>query len=311
MARQTSQPWVIFIFHGADGESVGARAVGQFLLDLTAAARHIAADLLGQPGPQGPLSLQERSLVEYTLVYSGPGSTLKIEIAPPRPEYALQTSLAIYGQRSSQLTPDVVMRELRDDLASGGNGRSATRRSRAIDELRASMRRIAPQAGIDCADGSRRRVVTIPLQLSLPADHEAVPVRRRVLFGRAMMADAQPDQRRLRVTMYDGSSLLLEVPNDLAVSLRDAFDRDVEVRIRTVVATGHSTVESLRLLEPAEIGVDVPDKDWQTLMQEQGLDPSNPPDYPSMLKSLFDTNDDAVAFANYLRDARGTYDVGE
>ncbi len=310
MTDRNREPWVEFLFEGPPGAAVEARAVGQLLVDLSAAARQVAADILGSGEPRGPLSKQEAALIGFTLKRIGPGSVLSVELAPPAVPLAVQ--LEWDSPSEEQLSADQVIRELREDLAAAEVRSSAQRRGRreSLRALRSSLRSIAPSAamrGTGLSDSAAGAVTAIPLE---PHDQEdsGIEQQRRVLFGHLTMADVYPQRQRVRLTQANGARHTLDVINDLALPLRECFDRHVELRVLDTVDGGEilkSEVESVRLLEPGEIGPDFPAKSWHQLAKEQGIDLDNPPDYVAMLRKIFDTEEIVQEFNDFV--GRSTY----
>ncbi len=313
MADSRRDPWLEISFPGEPSTPVDVRAVGRMLVDLTAAARQVAADILGLGDPHGPMTSQERALAGLTLTRIGPGSRLKIEIAPPPPESALSVS---FDDSFEELpTADLVIRQLESDLTNRGNGTAAYRPARreAVRELNLSMRRIGPSAFMGRRDQGLFKITPIPLEASFARDEESIQ-ERKVYFGRATMADSEPHRRRLRANLYNGQRFVLEVPDEFPTPLHSIFERDVEFRVLDEISGGvvvRSVVDAVRLLEPAEIGIDFPPKDWRRLADEQGINLSSPPDYPSMLRRLFDSEEDVEAFQRHMADSRGGSDFDE
>ena len=71
-----------------------------------------------------------------------------------------------------------------------------------------------------------------------------------------------------------------------------------------------SEVDAVRLLEPAAIGIDFPARDWRHLADEQRVDLDSPPNYVELLRSLFDSEEEVLAFQTHLQESRGSYDAG-
>ena len=302
MSESTSDPWLEFTFDGQAGEAIDARAVGRLLLDVISAARQIAADLLRTGEPKGAMSTQERALAGFTIRTIGPGSKLRIELAPPVTDVAQQVSL---GEKVSFLpSAELVIRQLEADLIGTPNGASPHRPKRrgSIKVLRRSLSRIGSGYSMGGTySGDYRR---IPIQLSdSKKDSSFERTERRVYFGRATMADSDPDHRRLRATLYDGRRFMLEVSDELPTSLADIFDRDLEFQVVDTIDSGFvvkSTVDGVRPLEPAEIGIDFPARDWRRLAAEQGIDLADRPDYAKLMRSLFDSNAEVEAFKHHI-----------
>ena len=313
MADSQRDSWFEITFEGRAGTPVDVRAVGRMLVDLTAVARQIAADLLGLGDPHGPMTSQEQALAGLTLKRIGPGSVLRVEIAPPPLDSALRVS---FDDSFEELpTADLVIRQLELDLTDIGNDSTAYRPSRrnALRELNHSIRRIGPSASIGRQDLGGFKTTPILLAAPFQEDEESIH-ERRVYFGRATMADSEPQRRRLRANLYNGQRFLLEVPDEFPTPLHSVFERDVEFRVLDEISGGvvvRSVVDAVRLLEPAEIGIDFPPKDWRRLADEQGINLSSPPDYPSMLRRLFDSEEDVEAFQRHMADSRGGSDFDE
>lgn len=128
----------------------------------------------------------------------------------------------------------------------------------------------------------------------------------RVLFGRLTPVEAEPGHAR--VTIGDGSSMLLSVRDDLASHLAGLLGEQVEVRVREPqpgAATVYAAIEDVRLLEPGERGPDVPPRSVNELAVEQGIDLLTPPDYSSILSGLWETEEEAQAFRREIRESRG------
>ena len=310
MSESTPDPWLEFTFNGPDGSPIDARAVGQMLLDLIAAARQIAVDVLHLPEPNGPMSAEERALAALTLKAIGPGSIARVELAPPATEPARQ---AVLGEEVVPIpTANQVIHQLELDLLESANGAMPHRpkRRESIVALKKSLTRIAPAVSIaGTYTGEFRR---LPVYRRETKEKTPVEVtERRVYFGRATMADSDPSRRRLRATLYDGKRFLLDVADDFATPLSDIFDRDVEFRVIDTIDAGvvvKSTVDAVRPLELAEVGIDFPARDWRRLAKEQGVDLVEPPDYVQLLQELFDSESEIEAFKHHIVASRGGYE---
>lgn len=310
MTDTTSEPWLEFVFDGPAQSTVDARAVGQLLVDVTLAARQIAADLLRTGEPKGPMSADERALAAFTLKSIGPGSILRIELARPATEVSRQVTLG--GGPAPLPTADDVIRLLESDLLGLEEGQALHRPNRrgSITSLKRSLVRISPDVSISGTySGNFKRVPIYRKKSETKRATESS--ERRVYFGRATMADSDPDRRRLRATLYDGRRLLLDVAEEFATPLADVFDQDVEFRVVDTIDAGvviRSTVDAVRPLEPAEIGIDFPARDWRRLAKEQGIDLVDPPDYVQLLQGLFDSEREVEAFKHHIVASRGGYE---
>lgn len=128
----------------------------------------------------------------------------------------------------------------------------------------------------------------------------------RVLFGRLM--PVQGKHGHARVTIGDGSSMLLSVRDDLTSRLAGLLGEQVEVRVREPlpgVASVDGSIQDVRLLEPGECGPDVPPRSVDELAVEQGIDLLAPPDYSPILSGLWETEEEAQAFRREIRESRG------
>ncbi len=305
MSDSAAQPWLELTLEGESGAPVDARDVGDLLVKFSTAARQVAADMLGSGDPKGRRSQQEHALTGFTLKTIGPGSALKIELEPP----VVGLSVRLFDNFAEPPTPALVVRDLVADLTGERNSDRHPRQARrnAIDQLSNCFAKIAPHVSLQgrCWEGE---AVTIrPRRIASDRAQNAITVRR-VYFGRATMADADPNHRQLRASLYNGTHCMLDVPDNFPSSLSEIFDKHLEFRVLEQVSDGsvlRSDVEAVRLLDPAEIGFDLPSKDWSQLASEQGIDLSDPPDYPALLNALFESEADIQAFREHLYEFRG------
>ena len=313
MSESTPDPWLEFTFDGPDGAAIDARAAGQLLLDLTAAARQIAADLLRLSEPKGPMSADERALAAFTLKTIGPGSIARVELAPPTTQFARAIS---FGEEVTDLpSADHVLHQLEKDLVGQWDDAIHYRpkRRNSMRILKRSLGRIGPYCSMGGTySGSFKR---IPVHQTKSRDDAAVEnTERRVYYGKAMMADADPDRRRVRAALYDGRRYLLDVADEFATPLADILERDVEFRVVDTLDAGvvvRSTLNAVRPLEAAEIGIDFPAKDWRRLAIEQSIDLSDPPDYAQLLRRMFDSDTEVESFKQHIVSSRGGYEFDE
>ena len=132
--------------------------------------------------------------------------------------------------------------------------------------------------------------------------------RHRVIFGRVRGADAGDIPRQILVGLGDGSALTMSLDTAVVSRVSGVLGRDVELRVRETVvgeAVVDRAVETLRLLDPGECGIDAPPKSIDELAREQGVDRRPRADYFEILSGLWETEEEADAFRSEIRAGRG------
>lgn len=142
-------------------------------------------------------------------------------------------------------------------------------------------------------------------QSAQPAPDSAGSVR--VLFGRATLLAGGGHRRQLKVECYGKDSEVFELAESVQLPpIREsAIDAELRVRCEPAVAATGGTVVAVRALTPAEIGDDRPVRDWRRLAVEQGIDLDSQPDYLSLLRALFDSQEEIAAFEHHVSAIRG------
>ena len=132
-------------------------------------------------------------------------------------------------------------------------------------------------------------------------------VRLRVMFGQVIAADATNGRQGIRVHVGAGPDVMVSLKGSLVDMVPDVLGRQVELCLSetlvddTVVAR---VVSEVRPLNPGECGLDVPPKSIDALAREQGLHLRPPPDYPSILSGLWESEEEAEAFRDDIRSGR-------
>ena len=297
------QPWMRFRVAGdADADDgVDARALAQLLLDLSAAARLIASEMLGQGRPRGPMSKLERSLAAFRVVSVAPGS-VDVALAEPLPVDD-ESDAAL---DDLELTADAVARELVEALAAAppdARAADAGPRRMAIERVMRSAARIGDRAEIalDSSSGWGERV-----ELALgPFASSRVKSRLRVMFGHVSPDGAIGGETRVRVDLVTGSKAVMRVADAIAGDVPEAR-RLCELHVSKPPdgdASKEQLIEHIRVfpdLPPAP----PPPKSIEELAREQGLLDRPPPDYAAILGGLFETEAEAQAFRDEIRRGR-------
>ena len=302
----SGQPWLVFRVAGDTGAGVDARALARLLTDIVGAARIIARERLSLDARSGPMTSDERALAGFRVTSVTPGS-VNIAFAAPSEQ---QSVMALDEER----TPAAIARALMEEFETASRaqppdseGRS---RRRAVERVVRSAARIGTSAEIEHrpADGTTMRV-----DFSLSSEtvaYEAVPElpnsRERVMFGQVFMADVEDGRQRVRVKLADASDVTIRLQEHLAGSMSGVLGRLAELRVgETLIGeTVERMVVGVRPLTAEERGVELPPKSIDDLAREQGLLWREHPDYVSILSGLWESEEEAEAFREYIQSGR-------
>ena len=298
------RPWLRFRIAGSDPGGVDARDLARLLDDIVSAARVIADEALALGRRPGPMSKLERSLAAFRVVSVLPGS-LDITLAEPPPSEEA-TALMLEDR---DLTPGTVALEFFEAfeaLSAHPPPRSeAGARRSAVERVVRSAARIGDYVEIVHypADGGKLHV-SVPLGARLG---RAVGVRRRVVYGRVFADDASAAPQRLRVHLTDGSEAIMRPSKFLTREVLAVRGKLVELHVSestTDVAAVDRVIAGVRLIERPKPRVAHPPKSIEQLAREHGLLSRPPADYPSVLAGLFETEAEAEAFREDIRQGR-------
>lgn len=302
------RPWLLFRVDGDMAAGVDARALGQLLQDIAGAARAIADERLGLGVRRGPMNALEQSLAGMRVASVSPGS-VTIEFAEPPPVAVGRQGMLLDGE----VTPEAVTRALVEEIGMFASDvpphPQGLGRRRAVERIVRSAVRIGDSADVVhySPDGEevRARVRTTH---GLPARDDPEPeIRQRVMFGHVYMADVEAGRQRLRLKLADDSNVTMSVEEPLLGELPSVLGRLAELHVSEAIVGGsvaERVVGLVRLLEPEERGVELPQKPIDELAREQGLLLRPPPDYFSLLSSLWETEEEAEAFRQEIREGR-------
>ena len=132
-------------------------------------------------------------------------------------------------------------------------------------------------------------------------------VRQQVMFGQVLAAEPADGRQRVRVQVGAGPDVTMSVEGALVDRMRDLLGQHVELCVSETLVDDSvvdRVVDEVRRLNPGECGVDVPPRSIDALACEQGLHLRPPPDYPSILSGLWESEAEAEAFREEIRSGR-------
>lgn len=303
------RPWLLFRVDGDMAAGVDARALGQLLQDIAGAARAIADERLGLGARRGPMTALEQSLAGMRVASVSPGS-VTIEFAEPPPAAIGRQSVL---RLDEEVTPAAITRALVEEIgmlaSDAPPGPRGLGRRRAVERIARSAARIGDSAEVVhySPDGEEVRARVWP---AYGPSSQYVPepeIRQRVMFGHVYMADVEAGRQRLRLKLADDSNVTMSVEEPLLGELPSVLGQLAELHVSEAIV-GESVVERVvglvRLLEPEERGVELPEKPIDELAREQGLLLRPSPDYFALLSDLWETEEEAEAFRQEIREGR-------
>lgn len=307
MQENKESAWAEYVIEGTAGDGVSARDLAALLENLTVAARHVAADLLGQSVTTGPLKSQDRALSDIRVKEINKGS-VRILLAPPRDFGGVQ--LQLLGGDDRPVTADEVVRTLQQSLSAFNPDDAALspgRRTAMADVIRASMR-LGSDAHMTTSNGRQRTRMNIPL---MTQSSSSVEKQSRIAYGLAFMVDIEPGSSRMRIRTYDHQSIRLDVPASLRKRLDEVIGKPVEVRFDEYMRTTslpRRVVRGLRILSEAEYGrAPVPPR-WLRLAAEMEISLDSPPLEPKVDESRFESQEECEEFLDFLASLRADDD---
>ena len=303
------RPWLLFRVEGDMAAGVDARALGQLLQDIAGAARAIADERLGLGARRGPMNALEQSLAGMRVASVSPGS-VTIEFAEPPPLAVGRQSML---RLDEDVTPAAVTRALVEEIGMFASdappspqGRG---RRRAVERIAQSAARIGDAAEVVhySPGGEEVRAHLWSTYSPYMRDDPEPDIRQRVMFGHVYMADVEAGRQRLRLKLADDSNVTMSVEEPLLGELPSVLGQLAELHVSEAIVGG-SVVERVvglvRLLEPEERGVELPEKPIDELAREQGLLLRPSPDYFALLSDLWETEEEAEAFRQEIREGR-------
>ena len=302
------RPWLLFHIAGENPQGVDARDLAQLLHDMAGAARAIAREKLSLRQRPGRMSAMERSLAAFRVVSVSPGS-LDITLAEPPPVDAKQAAMRV----EDEVTPEAVARELIQELEAASTNIAPLLHS---DGRRVAAERVVRSAArmgdfVEIVhypvDGKEFRSSFVLLSDSAGMREPPRESHRRIMFGQVFMADVEAGRQRVRVKLPRGSDLTMAIDDALTDTMPTVLGELTELSVsETIVGTTvvDRIVDDIRLLPAEERGIERPEKSIHELAMEQGLLLRAPPDYFSILSSLWDTEEEAEAFRDDIRRGR-------